>query len=156
MFPFNKHEPNGNSDELQCLDAIADAIKIKRLANHRCLRHACRFTCSLHTFCENMGGDTWWLRPTKLASSLMFGCKRVYLDGCRKRLLFSPASNAIMPRLLPTMCFEMMEHGDSSIDGKDAFFDGETTDTYHSQLPVACWADHSTRPRQSAPWSAWW
>lgn len=86
MFPFNKHEPNWNSDELQRLDAIADAIKIKRLTNHRCLRHACRFTWSLHTFCENMGGETWWFTPTKLVSSLMFGCKRVCLDGCRKRL----------------------------------------------------------------------
>lgn len=107
-------------------------------------------TRSVKTLVEKLDGSG---QPSWLRRSCLVATEFAWMDAERDSL-FSPASNAIVPRLLPTMCFEMMEHGDSSIDGKDAFFDGETTDTFHSQLPVGCWADHSTRPRQNAPWSA--
>lgn len=107
-------------------------------------------TRSVKTWVEKLDGSR---QPSCFRRSCLVAREFAWMDAERDSL-FSPASNAIVPRLLPTMCFEMMDNGDSSIDGKDAFFDGETTDTYQNQLPVGCWADHSTRPRQSAPWSA--
>ena len=63
-------------------------------------------------------GQPFWLRRSRLVAR-----EFAWMDAERESL-FSPASNAIVSRLLPMKFLEMLEHGDGmmvSNDVKDAF-----------------------------------
>ena len=128
MFPFSKEEPNLSAEELQCLDTIADMIEVKRLKSMQVLTdasevssdHKVLSTRFVRTWREKLSdtGEPIWLRRSRLVAR-----EFAWMDSERDSL-FSPASNAIVARLLPTMFLEMREDSDCvmvSIDVKDAF-----------------------------------
>ena len=128
MFPFSKEEPNLSAEELQRLDAIADMIEVKRLKSMQVLTdtsempadHKVLSTRFVRTGREKLSdtGQPIWLRRSRLVAR-----ESAWMDS-ENDSLFSPASNAIVARLLPTMFLEMKENSDCvmvSIDVKDAF-----------------------------------
>ena len=128
MFPFSKEEPNLTPEELQCLDAIADIIEVKRLKSMQVLtdttemlaHHKVLSTRFVRTWREKLSdtGEPIWLRVSRLVAR-----EFAWMDSERDSL-FSPASNTIVARLLPTMFLEMKENSDCvmvSIGVKDAF-----------------------------------
>ena len=128
MFPFSKEEPNLSAEELQRLDAIADMIEVKRLKSMQVLTdtsempadHKVLSTRFVRTWREKLSdtGQPIWLRRSRLVAR-----ESAWMDS-ENDSLFSPASNAIVARLLPTMFLEMKENADCvmvSTDVKDEF-----------------------------------
>ena len=105
MYPFSKHKPNLTVEELQRLDALADSVEIKRLAKMEVLTDSSSMpsdskilsTRFVRTWREKLdsAGQPFWLRRSRLVAR-----EFAWMDAERESL-FSPASNAIVSRLLP-------------------------------------------------------
>ena len=127
-FPYSKQEPELDSDQLVRLDAIADSLEIKRLTKMNVLTDANSVpsdakrlsTRFVRTWREKQdsSGNAIWLRRSRFVAR-----EFAWLQPERDSL-FSPASSAIVSRLLPTLFLDIREHVDAvmvAVDFKDAF-----------------------------------
>eukprot|EP00435_Cladocopium_sp_Y103_P016294 s1770_g4.t1 len=127
-FPYGKHEPVLDENELQRLDALADGLEIKRLTGMGVLTDSatmpanCKIlsTRFVRTWREKLNsvGEQIWLRRSR------FVAREFSWMESERDSLFSPASSSIVARLLPSMFLEMREHSSAvmvGIDVKDAF-----------------------------------
>eukprot|EP00435_Cladocopium_sp_Y103_P021773 s2162_g5.t1 len=127
VFPLSKQESKLTQDELHYLDTSADAVEMERFimqvltdASERPAGSKVLSARFVRTWREKLDepGQPIWLRRSRLVAK-----EFAWMDAERDSL-FSPASNAIVARLLPTMFPEMREQTDCvmiRIDVKDAF-----------------------------------
>lgn len=128
MYPFSKHEPDLEAEELRRLDAIGDKVEIQRLTGLNVLQDPglvandskvlpTRFVRTWREKHDQSGRPCWLCRSRFVAREF------AWMDQERESL-FSPASSSIVSRLLPAMFLQLREHSNAimmSLDIKDAF-----------------------------------
>eukprot|EP00438_Fugacium_kawagutii_P026160 Skav230005 [mRNA] locus=scaffold5058:3896:10669:+ [translate_table: standard] len=129
IFPWTKDEPQLDNDTMGALDALADAVEMKRLLELGVLKDNVDelpvdtkelSTKFVRTWREKRHetGEPIWLRRSRLVAR-----EYVSLDVGREGL-FSPASSSITNRMLPLQFLRRRDTEDMvmcSIDIKDAF-----------------------------------
>ena len=153
-FPGSQDEPEFDFDTLQQLDAKAEKVELNRLRNMGVLHvlndvqeaaaadtHTALTTRFVHTWRLKMyNGRSMWLRRARLVAR-----DYAHLDRFREGL-FSPASSAIVTRLIPALCCNFRESKQWILMGLDISDAYLTCDQRHPTVI-------SVGTSQMRPWS---
>ena len=133
IFPYTPHEPCLPPEELQALDAIADAVEIERLQSMNVLKPKSEnvdgvpkrlSTKFVRTWRDKwFSGEHKWLRRSRLVAR-EFAWADVRDD------LLSPASNSLGTRILPSVFMRNRKQGWilGAVDVSDAFLTVDQVD----------------------------